>query len=200
MRFVRSLAVVALLLAPTVAHAQRGKYRYHSERCCDAMPGRQLSLAVGILSYDLDNIEGATESDQNYPMAALRAEWRLSKHVRSELGFAYALAEMEGVTAEGDPQDVYSSLMAATVGVQAELPMSVLRPYIGIAAGFFGRFDDEEGGERFVRVTHAVPVGLRIPISPRLGLRGELRFRLDQHEGGVTAENVEKTVGLSVAF
>src|SRR3712207_8035871 len=37
-----------------------------------------------------------------------------------------------------------SSLLAATVGIQAELPTPVIRPYIGAAAGLFGRFDRSE--------------------------------------------------------
>ena len=194
MRSFRVLAVpalVALVLAPGVADAQRSRYSHRNARCCDGMPSRQLSMIVGIFDYDV--------LDKSVPMAALRAEWRLSRHVRSELGISYALAEMDRVTDEGT-EDVYSNLMAATVGLQAEMPLPGIRPYIGIAAGFFGRVDDEEDGARFFRPTHQIPVGIRVPLTSRIGLRGEARYRLDQHESGFTAENVEKTFGLSVAF
>jgi hypothetical protein len=195
MRSFRVLAVpalVALVLAPGVADAQRGRYSYRSERCCDGMPARQLSMTVGVLDYDFQ--------DKNFPMAGLRAEWRLSRHVRSEIGMSYALAETERVTLDGQTEDVYSSLIGLTVGLQAEMQLPVIRPYIGIAAGFFGRLDDEEDGQRFIRPTHQIPVGLRLPITSRIGLRGEVRYRLDQHDGGISAENVEKTFGLTMAF
>ena len=194
MRSFRVLAVpalVVLVLAPGVADAQRGRYSYRSERCCDGMPSRQLSMTVGILDYDF--------LDKNFPMAGLRAEWRLSRHVRSEVNLSYALAETERETLEGT-EDVYSSLVAATVGLQAEMPLPGIRPYIGIATGFFGRLDDEEDGARFFRPTHQIPVGLRVPITSRIGLRGELRYRMDAGQSGGHADNMEMTGGLSWRF
>jgi hypothetical protein len=207
MRHARPLAVLlALLLAgtlPTAAEAQLRRRCRSCERDRDRVRvivrdgdrwyggGRQLSLMVGVLDSDFDN-------DESFPMAALRADWRLSRWVRSEVDATYAVGELESGAPTGD---VSTSLFTATVGIQGELPLPFVRPYAGAAVGLFGRFDEKgSGGERFVRTTTAFPVGLRLRFSPRLALRAEARFRFDAHPSGATAANVEQTAGLSVTF
>jgi hypothetical protein len=208
MRHARPIALLsALLLAgtlPTAAEAQLRRRCRSCERDRDRVHvvvrdgdrwyggGRQLSLMVGVLDSDFAN-------DENLPMAALRADWRLSRWVRSEVDATYAVGELEFGTPTGD---VNTSLFTATVGVQGELPLPFVRPYAGVAVGLFGRFDEKgtAGAERFVRTTTAFPVGLRLRFSPRLALRGEVRFRFDAHPDGATAANVEQTAGLSVTF
>ncbi len=168
------------------------------------MASRQLTLAVGVLRYRPDG-------DDNHPMAALRADWRLRSWLRSELGASYAMAELDIPTEDGAVrEDVSSHLLTATVGLLAEAPFPYFRPYVGAAAGLFARFDGESDdedaaggdaeGDSFVRPTMAFPVGVRIPITPRLGLRAEARFRFDEHRDGRSATNVEQTVGLSFGF
>jgi len=158
---------------------------------------RQLSLLVGVLNTDLG-------SNDKLPMAAMRADWRLARFVRGEVGASYALGQLDFGAAgtPGAPSgDVNTSLFTATVGIQGELPIPFVRPYAGAAAGLFGRFDEKgSGGQRFVRTTTAFPVGVRIPVSDRLSLRAEVRFRFDADPSGATTENVEQTAGLSFAF
>ena len=190
----------ALAVVPSLAEAQRvivrrGKAVERSEqqprRWRDREPARRMTLAVGVLNYE--------PADDDFPMAALRTDWRLSRWLRSELGVSYAMGDVSLPGTEG-PVEVDTHLLNATIGLNVELPVPVVRPYVGIAGGIFARFDDE-GGEDFVRPSVAVPVGLRIPITPRLGLRGEVRWRFDQHEGsGDSAVNREITAGLSFGF
>ena len=52
----------------------------------------------------------------------------------------------------------------------------------------------------FVRPTVAAPVGVRIPFSSRIALRGEVRWRFDQHPDGDSAVNREITAGLSFGY
>ena len=156
----------------------------------DRFPSRNLSLVVGALNYDFAD-------DDNFPMAALRADWRLTRFLRGEVDASYATGDVPADAATGGERS--TSLAAATVGVQAELPFRYVRPYAGVAVGLFGRFDEGDGPS-FVRPTTAFPVGVRIPFSPRLALRGELRWRFDQHENNSTAVNVEQTAGLSFSF
>lgn len=199
--FLLAAALVApLATVPSIAEAQRVIVRRghaverrdaQPRRWRDREPARRLTLAVGVLNYE--------PSDDDAPMAALRADWRLTRWLRSELGVSYAMGEVT-LPSIGSPVEVDTHLMNATIGLNAELPVPVIRPYVGIAGGLFARFDDE-GGEDFVRPSVAVPVGLRIPVTPRLGLRGEVRWRFDQHEGtGDSAVNREITAGLSVGF
>ncbi len=199
-RSISLVVVAALVLVPSLAEAQRvivrrGKVVEREERQPrrqrDREPARRMTLAVGVLNYD--------PADDDLPMAALRADWRLSRWVRSELGVSYAMGDVPLPVVDG-PVEVNSHLVNATVGVNAELPMSVVRPYVGLAGGLFARFDGEDG-EDFVRPSVAVPVGLRIPITPNLGLRTEVRWRFDQHEGsGDSVVNREITAGLSFGF
>ena len=181
--------------APPPTPAQRA--RVVQQRRAELVPGRTLTLSVGALRYEPDG-------DDNHPMAALRADWRLRRWLFSELGVSYALADLSmPATATLPAEDVNSSLATATVGLRAELPWPYLRPYVGAAAGLFARFDgetDNRESDSFVRPTVAFPVGVRIPFSPQLALRAEARFRFDEHRDGASVPNVEQTVGLSFRF
>lgn len=190
------LVVGALALLPAVTHAQwrivrrsRPSY-YHHEQWA---PSREASLVVGVLNYDFGN-------DDNFPMAAFRFDWRLTRVLRGELSVSYAVAQVDDPSGEGD---MNANLATATVGLRAELPTPLIRPYVGAGMGLFGRFDEktrDEGGMRSIRPTHVFPVGVRIPLSDRAAVRGEVRWRFDQHQGGLTAVDIEKTAGLSFAF
>lgn len=186
------LAFATLVAAPSLADAQRVvvrrdrgnvDVRVRHERA----PTRDVTLGVGVLHDDV--------TDDDAPMAALRAGWRLRSWLRSELGVSYALADAAGSSADGD----HAHLAAAVVGLQAELPWPMVRPYMGAAVGLAGRF---EGGDRkdTVRPTVQFPVGLRVPITPRLGLQAEVRWRFDEQLSGASAVNREHTVGLRFGF
>ena len=184
------LIALALVLPVTAADAQRrtrGTYRYQS-----SIPSREISLVVGVLNYDFAD-------DNDFPTAALRLNWRLARYVRSEVSFSYALGDVAPTAANATEDEIDSHLLAATVGIEAELPTPVIRPYVGAATGIFARLDDE-GGDDFARPTHAFPLGLRVLLSERLGLRAEVRWRFDEHQDGRTAVNTEQTVGLRFAF
>lgn len=189
MRIFRPIVLSGLLLLiPAAVEAQRVVVRSsHAQRAQrEIVPRREMLLSVGVMRYGV--------TGDNAPMAALRGDWRLARWVRSELGVAYALADVP--TLAGD--EANSHLVAATVGVRAELPWAVFRPYAGIAAGLFARFDEE--GDEFVRPTIAVPVGVRIPLSLRVGLRGEVRWRFDEHLTGESVVSREHTAGVSFAY
>ncbi len=176
---------------------ERVQIRVYRDRYRSAVPSRNLTLAVGVLHYG-----PASASDDNFPMAALRGDWRLTRFLRSEVDATYALGDVDDSAAAADGERS-TSLATATVGVQGELPFRYLRPYAGVAVGLFGRFDgDEDGsdGESSVRPTTAFPVGLRLVVSQRLAVRAEVRFRFDQLDNNSTASNREQTVGLSFGF
>lgn len=173
-----AVAVLLVMLPARPAAAQQGE--------------STISVLAGGLSYDF-------EGDGTFPAAALRLDRRVAGSILAEVGFSYALADVQVVDyTTPDPSLVptNSSITAATVGVQAELPLARVRPYIGIAAGLFGRFDHERG-DRFLRTTMAFPIGVRVPVARGLGLRGELRVRFDEHQGGGSSVNSELLAGLS---
>lgn len=194
-------ALAALTLIPALAGAQSSRDRSRTERRVsvlrfgsnhrDRTPDREVAMSVGALRVQ--------DEDANLPMAALRADWRLRSWLRSEVGASYAIGTVDW-NPGGVPTTQSRSLQlaSATVGVRAELPSRLIRPYVGIAAGLVLR--DEEFGSRTVRTTMAFPTGVRFVLSDRVSLRGEARFRFDQRRLGGESVIVEQTGGLSVAF
>lgn len=200
-RQTRSLAALcALALLPSLASAQRDRerdtrptrtIRLSFDRR-DRVPDREITMSVGALRSQND--------DENLPMAALRTDWRLRRWLWSEVGVSYAV----GSTSRPEESAVIApnstSLMigSATVGLRAELPSRVVRPYIGVAGGLTYR--DEEDGARYVRTMMAFPTGVRFALSDRVSLRAEARWRFDQRRSGGEGVRVEQTGGLSVVF
>lgn len=190
-------ALAALVLVPSLAHAQRRDprpartIRFSVERR-DRAPDREITMSVGALRSDDD--------DENLPMAALRTDWRLRRWLRSEFGVSYAVGSTERPEGRAAISPDSKSLMigSATVGLRAELPNRYLRPYIGVAGGLVYR--DEEDGARYIRTTMAFPTGVRVSLSDRVSLRAEARWRFDQRRSGGETVRVEQTGGLSVAF
>jgi hypothetical protein len=182
-RTIVSATLAAAALAATPAAAQTG----------DDRP--TLSIQAGGLMYD-------REGDDNYPMGAVRVDWPVSKYVRVEVGGSFArpgTTVVRVIDANQTTQAIpaHANMFTTTVGVQAQLPTRFATPYVGMATGLFGRFDTEDG-ERFISTTQEFMTGLRVPVTGRVGVRGEMRFRFDRHQDSGTASDVEQTLGITV--
>lgn len=182
-----SVALAALLAAaPSVATAQAA---------ADPAPRRSVSLMLG--GFGTDVSEGRT-----FGIAAARADWRLSPWLLAETGLSWARGEVEMANHSGGTP-TYSmestGLGTATVGLQAQLPLPRVQPYVGIATGLYLRLD-KPGGHRFLSTTHEFPAGVRIPLSERLGARAEVRLRYDQQQFSGQELGAETTVGVSLRF
>lgn len=187
-------ALCALAIVPSIAEAQTRRERVRGVRISierERAPHREITMSVGALRSEDD--------DENFPMAALRADWRLRRWLRSELGVSYAIGSIDRLENGVVPPESRNLQMAtATVGLRAELPTAWVRPYVGAAAGLVLRHEEE--GAQYVRTTMAFPAGLRLLLSDRVSLRGEARFRFDQRQHGGERVRIEQTGGLSVAF
>lgn len=178
-------AVLAALLAaaPSVASAQ----------AADPAPRRSVTLMLG--GFGTDVSEGRT-----FGIAAARADWRLSRWLLAETGVSYARGEVE-MANHGGGTPTFSmettGLGTATVGVQAQLPLPYVQPYVGIATGLYLRLD-KPGGHRFLSTTHEFPAGVRVPLTGRLGARAEVRLRYDQQQFSGQELGAETTLGLSL--
>lgn len=183
-RFASAALAVLLAAAPSPASAQAAG---------DPAPRRSVSLMLG--GFGTDVSEGRT-----FGIAAARADWRLSRWLLAETGLSYARGEVE-MANNGSGTPTYSmettGLGTATVGVQAQLPLPRVRPYVGIATGLYLRLD-KPGGHRFLSTTHEFPAGVRIPLSERLGARAEVRLRYDQQQFSGQELGAETTLGLSL--
>ncbi|HEY0018195.1 MAG TPA: outer membrane beta-barrel protein [Longimicrobium sp.] len=175
-----TLAAAALAASPAAAQT--------------AEQGATVTVQGGGFSY-------SREGGDLIPMGAVRVDWPVSRYLRAEVGSSYARpgTTMTRPIAQGvqEAYQTHSSLATATVGLQAQLPTRLATPYVGIATGLFGRLDPD-GGDRFIRPTQEVMAGLRVPVRGGIGLRGELRYRMDQHQDGVTGSNMEHTLGVTI--
>src|SRR5690606_32484879 len=97
-----------------------------------------------------------------------------------------------------DDETSSSHLVGASLGIKAALPAQYVRPYVGLAAGLFGRFDSDDG-EECVRPSLAVPAGIRIRAGSA-SLRLDARWRFDEHPDGVSGPSREFTAGLGFRY
>src|SRR5215216_5388167 len=126
-RSMRRMLLVALVVLTSISPATSYAQRRHDRRGYVVRDDdrrwwrddRFISLMVGALDADF-------AKDRNFPMAALRADWRLTRFVRTELDATYALAEVPRPA--GDPDaDANSNIFTSSLGVQAELPLEFVR-------------------------------------------------------------------------
>ena len=178
------LALAALLAAAPAASAQAGG---------DPAPRTSVSLMLG--GFGTDVAEGST-----FGIAAARADWRLSRWILAEAGVSYARGEVEVARHDAGTATYRmepTGLSTATVGVQAQLPLPYVQPYVGIATGLYMRLD-VPGGHRFLSTTQEFPAGVRVPLTDRLGARGEVRLRYDQQQFNGQELGAETTVGVTL--
>ena len=181
----RAVLLAALLAgAPAAASAQAAG---------GPAPRRAVALLLGGLATDVS--EGRT-----FGIAAARADWRLSRWLLAEAGVSWARGEVETADYSGGTP-TYSmggtGLGTATAGVQAQLPLPYVQPYVGIATGLYLRLD-KPGGHRFLSTTQEFPAGVRVPLTERLGARAEVRLRYDRQQFEGQELGAETTLGFSL--
>lgn len=152
-------------------------------------PGREISVAVGAMSWDASGTGTA-------PFAA----------IRTSIPFAgpWLLADFSMGYASLDEQfsNTNTRIGIAEGQLQVQYPPARLRPYFGIGGGWLHYFNNADGGRPATPATFSGAVGIRLTVSPRVLVRGELRFRGWQQSGGSVFGNAggEYTVGIGYVF
>jgi len=149
--------------------------------------GRELSLAVGAMSFDASGTGTA-------PMAAIRAAASFgAPWLLGELSLGYASLDEQFSTSN-------TSIGVAEAQVQAQLPASRFRPYIGLGGGLLTYFNNAVGRSS-PTPTLSAAVGARIPVSA-LVLHGEFRLRGWKSRPDSDGTNVggELTAGVGYFF
>jgi hypothetical protein len=151
-------------------------------------PIREFSLAVGATQYDASGTGTAPLGAFRYS-APIAARWLLG-----DLSLSYA-------TLDEQFSSTNTNLGVVEGQLQVQLPTSSVRPYIGIGGGWLHYFSNA-AGRPATGGTVSGSVGLRIPVSNALILRGEMRVRAWQAGGdGAYHDNAaEYTAGLGLAF
>lgn len=122
--------------------------------------------------------------DAGASVVGLRLGKPLGSVFVAEAGVSYAMRRVE--TADHRAARV----VAADLGVQAQLPHARYRPYVGVGAGVMRSATRPEGT---VPALSAV-VGARLPATANVLLLGEIRARSPLREGGV--QGTEQAFGL----
>lgn len=156
------------------------------------LPGREISVVAGIMQFD------ASGTGVEPTVAARVAAPILRRWLLTELSVGYA------------PLDEQGRLSPTRIGIlegqaQFQLLLFRFRPYVGIGGGWVRYFTNTVPGYGATQPTLSGSTGARIALSPRLGLRGELRVRgwgKRSSSGGFGYVNSagEYTVGLAYAF
>jgi hypothetical protein len=151
-------------------------------------PIREFSLAVGASQFDASGTGTAPLGAFRYS-APIAGRWLLG-----DLSLSYA-------TLDEQFSPTNTNLGVAEGQLQAQLPANSVRPYIGIGGGWLHYFSNT-AGRPATGGTVSGSVGLRIPVSNALILRGEMRLRAWQAGGdGSYHDNAaEYTAGVGFAF
>lgn len=176
-------AAIMLFVSPLVAQGRR------SGAFDEAL---SYTLALGSLRY-------VPSANTEFRMVAIRFDRNTSRWMRFETAASFSRPDVQtdagGVYDPSAPTEK-TNLLTVTVGAQVQWQFGRLQPYGDVAFGIFARRDGDADGRRFSRTAFAFPFGVRVKVTDRFGLRGEVRFREDGHEV-VTHSNREMTVGLS---
>lgn len=197
-RAVPGLARVPVLLfvlaaAPRLAPAQLAMGR----------PQPQIGLTV------VGGAFGAgRDTDGFHPLVAARVSRTLGRGtlVEAGLGLTSAVRPITAVYThpDGTPYDavipVKIPLLTPDLQLQAELPFGRFRPYAGAGGGLLIAFRGDYEGDRFIRPAAFGSVGVRADLGRHVGVRGEVRLRVDSYPGGDTVGSTEQTAGLSWRF
>jgi hypothetical protein len=175
-------AGLGLAVAPMVVQAQAP--------ALGSMDGTHRSFTLHAGGFQYDQAGG-----HRAPMLGARLNWALSPLVISEVGASVARVDASRLApAQAGMQN--RDLATLTVGVQAQAPLPYVQPYVGVSTGLISQMDRPDG-EHTVRPTTAFPVGVRVPLSQHVGVRGEVRYRFDDLQG-MSRSNREATLGVSV--
>jgi hypothetical protein len=151
-------------------------------------PYREISTAVGFSQFDASGTGTA-------PVAAIRAAAPLiGKWLLGDLSLSYASLDEQFSTTN-------THVGVGEAQLQAELPATRVRPYIGVGGGWLHYFNNSAGrGAGSPTVSGAV--GLRIPVASTVLLRGELRMRSwrSTSSSGFHNAAAEFTAGIGYAF
>ncbi len=136
----------------------------------------------------------------HHPYLSARYERWFSRFVAFEGGVTHARSEgtLFSHVAPFETRLVPVTFSSSDLGLQLQLPLGHVRPYVGATIGAT-YLDDRSQGNREVGLTHAVLGGARVGRFRGVSLRGELRLRRDDIAKEIWY-NSEYGLGLTYVF
>lgn len=170
-----------IVIAPALAQGQRGR---------DSEPVHGVTVMAG--AFLDEQGDGG-----HHPYVSARYERWLSRFVAFEGGLTHARAVREVMTPQ-EQWTVATPYSSGDLGLQLQLPLGHVRPYVGATiGGTFFHGSNYLGSN--TGVTHAVLAGARFGRFRNTSLRTELRVRRDDI-GRSPAFNAEYGLGLTYNF
>lgn len=154
-----------------------------------------VSVVGGMLSYE-------PSDNESFPIFSVRADSPLADYVLVEVETSYSRPDVQqddDFLFDPSLPTKSANLFTFTAGFQFRHTFGRVEPYGGVSGGVFARYDDDSEGQRFSRNTFSFPFGLRIWVTDHLGIRGEYRFREDNHQV-FTYSSTEVTGGIFWTF
>ena len=150
-------------------------------------PLREISFAAGIGQFDASGTDAG-------PLAAVRlAAPLVSQWLLGDINFSYASFEEQFTESN-------THVGVGEAQLQAQLPATHVRPYIGLGGGWLHYFNNSFG-RGATNPTISGSIGLRVPVSPSLLVRGELRMRTwRRNDSGYHNSAAEFSAGMGYAF
>jgi hypothetical protein len=149
---------------------------------------REVSFAVGASQFDASGTGTA-------PIAAIRAATPLiGQWMLGEVSLSYASLDEQFSTTN-------TRVGVGEGQLQAQLPATRVRPYLGLGGGWLHYFNNA-AGRSAATPTVSGSAGLRMPVASALMLRGELRLRSWKGGGssGFVNSAAEFTAGIGYRF
>lgn len=190
---VLSLATSVLMLSsPHIASAQNDS---------DWRLRNSVTVQGGAFVYDLGG-------DSAYPLVTAALGRSLSRFVEIEglLSYARLTTKVVSLAPTVRSYDARTPFLAADAAANLLLPLGRFVPYVGISAGVFRRnaTRDESNAvylDARKGTSMGAAVGARWLFTPRVGLRGEFRYRQDSHDGSdYRANDMVESIGLMYRF
>jgi hypothetical protein len=146
--------------------------------------------------------------DGMYPFVSAGIGHELSRFVELEgvLTYARLTTKFYSLAPTITTYNARTPFLAADAAANFLLPLGPFVPYVGISAGVFRRGSTYDTSNTVqipaVKGTSlGAAVGARWLFTPRLGLRGELHYRGDSHEGNSHRSNdIAQSLGLIYHF
>lgn len=185
-----ALVVVVSATLPLVAIAQQPGSIVHET-------GRtSIALFAGTFHYN--------RGDGLTPYVSLRTGHQLTRYLEGEVGLGYSrvATRLYSFTPTIQTYKAHAGLVVADIALNASLPLGRFAPYVGISAGVFRRGESRGWALTSVKGTSlGGAAGMKVLLSERIGIRGELRLRGDRHEGSTNwSPDAEQVGGLFYRF
>jgi hypothetical protein len=122
--------------------------------------------------FDRDQFHGEGPSS----VGGLRVRFPLGRYVLLEPGVSYTSFRPDTLGVPG-ASSADLQLLFLDFQIQLQLPVSRLRPYVGIGAGGAIDFRDERGSDPFLISSISASLGLALELGSRFDVLGEGRIR-----------------------